>query len=127
MSTKEYPIEPAGSKISAMRKIGLKKIRESLMLSKTELARMADISPITITRIEQGFPCRKDTRLKVTVALERSLLEKKNVIPLFIKKNREKRSGIDRRQFSYDTHIPERRSKKDRRNELDEKRRSPIK
>ena len=28
---------------------------------------------------------------------------------------RERRSGIDRRQISYDLHIPERRSRKDRR------------
>ena len=30
-----------------------------------------------------------------------------------------RRSGIDRRQFSYDFHIPEHRSGKDRRSELD--------
>ena len=30
-----------------------------------------------------------------------------------------RRSGIERRQFSYNTHIPERRSGKDRRSGLD--------
>ncbi len=30
-----------------------------------------------------------------------------------------RRSGLDRRQFSYDFHIPERRSGKDRRSGLD--------
>ena len=30
-----------------------------------------------------------------------------------------RRSGFDRREFSYDTHIPERRSGKDRRSGLD--------
>jgi len=104
-----------------MGKIRLKKIRESLMISKTELARMANISPMTITRIEQGFSCRKDTQRKVTLALEETLSERKNVIPLFDMENRDKRSGLDRRQFSYDTHIPERRSEKDRRNGLDGK------
>jgi DNA-binding XRE family transcriptional regulator len=110
-----------------MGKISLKKIRESLMISKTELARMANISPMTLTRIERGLPCRKDTRRKVRLALEETLSDRKNVIPLFYMKNREKRSGLDRRQFSYDTHIPERRSEKDRRNELDGKLKSRTK
>lgn len=82
---------------------------------------MANISPTTITRIEQGFPCRKDTQMKVALALEENQLGRKNVIPLFGMENKEKRSGLDRRQFSYDTHIPERRSEKDRRNELERK------
>jgi len=33
--------------------------------------------------------------------------------------NNERRSGIDRRQFSYFAHIPERRSGKERRNGFD--------
>jgi hypothetical protein len=33
--------------------------------------------------------------------------------------NGDRRLDIDRRQFSYDFHIPERRSGKDRRSELD--------
>jgi hypothetical protein len=33
--------------------------------------------------------------------------------------NGEKRSGIERREFSYDQHIPERRSGKDRRSGFD--------
>jgi len=33
--------------------------------------------------------------------------------------NREKRSGLDRRQYSYDKHIPERRADQNRRNKLD--------
>ncbi|MBW2591738.1 MAG: helix-turn-helix transcriptional regulator, partial [Deltaproteobacteria bacterium] len=38
------------------------KIRESLLMSKAELARKANVSPITITRIEKGMPCRMETR-----------------------------------------------------------------
>jgi len=38
---------------------------------------------------------------------------------LFIKDNGSRRSGIERRQFLYTAHIPERRSDKDRRNGLD--------
>jgi DNA-binding XRE family transcriptional regulator len=52
-----------------MDKNNLKKIRESLMLSKTELARQANVSPITITRIEKGMPCRMETQRKIILAL----------------------------------------------------------
>ena len=37
----------------------------------------------------------------------------------FLKNNGGRRSGIDRRQFSYDYHIPERRSDNERRSRLD--------
>ena len=47
----------------------LKEIRESMLMSKAELARKANISPITITRIEKGMPCRLDTKRKVLLAL----------------------------------------------------------
>ena len=40
------------------------------------------------------------------------------VIASFIKYNEDKRLGLDRRQFSYDKHIPERRSGQDRRTNL---------
>ena len=40
--------------------------------------------------------------------------------------NKEKRSGLDRRQYSYDKHIPERRSDQDRRSKLDGFVKSPI-
>ncbi|MDP6394974.1 MAG: helix-turn-helix transcriptional regulator [Desulfobacterales bacterium] len=36
----------------------LKEIRESLLLGKPELAKRANVSPITISRIENGMPCR---------------------------------------------------------------------
>ncbi|MBW1693104.1 MAG: helix-turn-helix transcriptional regulator [Deltaproteobacteria bacterium] len=52
-----------------MDKNNLKKIRESLMLSKTELARQANVSPITITRIEKGMLCRMETQRKIILAL----------------------------------------------------------
>ncbi len=47
----------------------LKKTRESMLMSKAELARMANVSPITITRIEKGMPCRVDTKRKILLAL----------------------------------------------------------
>jgi predicted transcriptional regulator len=62
-----------------MSKNTLKKIRESLMISKTELAKKAKLSPITIARIEQGMPCRTETKRKILLALGLKISEKKKV------------------------------------------------
>lgn len=47
----------------------VKKMREEKMLSKTELARLAGISPLTLNRIEQGKDCRMATKRKILLAL----------------------------------------------------------
>ena len=47
----------------------LKKTRESMLMSKAELARHANLSPITISRIEKNMPCRLDTQRKILLAL----------------------------------------------------------
>jgi predicted transcriptional regulator len=39
------------------------------MISKAELSRKAKISPVTLTRIEQGKQCRMETKRKVILAL----------------------------------------------------------
>lgn len=52
-----------------MAKNSLKKTRESLLMSKAELARQANVSPITISRIEKGMPCRLETKRKILLAL----------------------------------------------------------
>ncbi|MBE9529607.1 MAG: helix-turn-helix transcriptional regulator [Proteobacteria bacterium] len=57
----------------------LKKVRESMLLSKSELARKAGISPLTIDRIERGFPCRVDTKRKIIQALGLKISEKNKV------------------------------------------------
>jgi DNA-binding XRE family transcriptional regulator len=57
----------------------LKKIRESLMMSKAELSRKAGISPITITRIENGMPCRMETKRKILLALGYKISDKNKV------------------------------------------------
>ena len=57
----------------------LKKIRESLMMSKAELSRKAGISPITITRIEDGMPCRMETKRKILLALGYKISDKNKV------------------------------------------------
>jgi len=62
-----------------MSKNPFRKFRESLMISKAELARKADISPITITRIEQDKPCRTETKRKILVALGVKISDKNKV------------------------------------------------
>jgi DNA-binding XRE family transcriptional regulator len=62
-----------------MAKNSLKKIRESLLMSKSELAREANVSPITITRIEQGMPCRMETKRKILLALGFKLSDKNKI------------------------------------------------
>jgi DNA-binding XRE family transcriptional regulator len=57
----------------------LKTIRESLMMSKAELSRKAGISSVTITRIENGMPCRMETRRKIILALGYKISEKNKV------------------------------------------------
>jgi DNA-binding XRE family transcriptional regulator len=55
--------------VKNIEKNSLREIRESLMMSKAELSRNADISPLTISRIEQGMPCRMKTKRKILLAL----------------------------------------------------------
>jgi DNA-binding XRE family transcriptional regulator len=57
----------------------VKKIRESKMLSKTELARLAGISPLTLDRIERGKACRLSTKRKVLLALGLKISQKHRV------------------------------------------------
>jgi len=47
----------------------LKETRESMLMSKSELARQANVSPITINRIEKNMPCRMETQRKILLAL----------------------------------------------------------
>lgn len=48
-------------------------------MSKAELAREAQVSPITITRIEKGMPCRMETKRKILLALGLQLSEKNKI------------------------------------------------
>ena len=52
-----------------LKKNKLKQVRESLMVSKSELARNAGLSPITVDRVEKGMDCRMDTKRKIIKAL----------------------------------------------------------
>jgi len=45
-------------------------------MGKSELARRAGISPLTIGRIEKGLPCRVETKRKIMKALGYKLLDR---------------------------------------------------
>ena len=62
-----------------MTKNSLKQVRESLLVSKSELAREANLSPITISRIEEGKPCRLETKRKILLALGYRLSDSKKI------------------------------------------------
>ena len=57
----------------------LRETRESMLVSKAELARKAKVSPITITRIENGYPCRLETKRKILLALGLKLSDKNKI------------------------------------------------
>ena len=59
----------------------IRKIREELLMSKTELARNAEVSPLTISRVEQGKPCRMETKRKIILALGYDISDKSALFP----------------------------------------------
>ena len=67
------------NRFKKMSENSLKEIRESLMISKTELSRNANISALTITRIERGKPCRMETKRKIVLALGLELSDRNKV------------------------------------------------
>ena len=50
-------------------------------MSKTELARAAEVSPATINRIEQGKSCRMETKRKIIEALGYAVSDKSILFP----------------------------------------------
>jgi len=48
----------------------LRELRENRMVGRSELARKARVSKLTIARIERGESCRKDTKTKILAALD---------------------------------------------------------
>ena len=49
----------------------VKKFREAVPLSISELARKAELTPQTIAKMEKGLPTRKNSELKVAKALQK--------------------------------------------------------
>ncbi len=57
----------------------LRQARETLLMSKAELARKAGVSPITIDRIEKGKTCRMETKRKILLALGLTSADKNKI------------------------------------------------
>jgi len=57
----------------------VRRIRIERMMSKAELARRANLSVLTIDRVEKGFGCRMDTKRKILEALDLSLADRVRV------------------------------------------------
>lgn len=55
--------------------------RESLLLSKAELARKAGVSVLTIDRVENGYPCRMDTMRKILLAFGLTPADREKIFP----------------------------------------------
>ena len=60
-------------------KNNVKAIRESRLMSKSELARKAGISVLTIGRVERGEECRMETMRKIILALGYALEDRNKV------------------------------------------------
>ncbi|MDD2539842.1 MAG: helix-turn-helix transcriptional regulator [Desulfuromonadaceae bacterium] len=57
----------------------VKSIRESRLMSKSELARKANVSVLTVARVERGEECRMETMRKIILALGYSLEDRNKV------------------------------------------------
>lgn len=57
----------------------VKSIREAKLMSKSELARKAAVSVLTVARIERGEDCRMETMRKIILALGYTLEDKNKV------------------------------------------------
>ncbi|MEM7607923.1 MAG: helix-turn-helix transcriptional regulator [Myxococcota bacterium] len=57
----------------------VKKFRIERMMSKAELARRANLSVLTVDRVEKGFGCRMNTKRKILEALGLSLADRVRV------------------------------------------------
>jgi DNA-binding XRE family transcriptional regulator len=57
----------------------VKKLREKMLMSKSELARKAGISTVTVDRIERGESCRVETMRKIILALGYTLEDRNQV------------------------------------------------
>lgn len=71
--------EKKSSNVEGYCKNSVKAIRESLLMSKAELARKAGLSVLTVSRIENGIDCRMDTKRKIILALGLTLADKEKV------------------------------------------------
>jgi DNA-binding XRE family transcriptional regulator len=73
------PATPKKKKKKGKKPNNVRKIRIERMMSKAELARRANLSVLTIDRVEKGFGCRMDTKRKILEALGLSLADRVRV------------------------------------------------
>jgi DNA-binding XRE family transcriptional regulator len=59
----------------------IKQTREARLMSKSELARKAGVSALTIDRIEKGHHCQIGTKRKILLALGFKLSERGKIFP----------------------------------------------
>ena len=71
--------KPKATKKSGNKPNNVRKIRIERMMSKAELARRANLSVLTIDRVEKGFGCRMDTKRKILEALGLRLADRVRV------------------------------------------------
>jgi DNA-binding XRE family transcriptional regulator len=57
----------------------VRRVRLERMMSKAELARRANLSVLTVDRVEKGYGCRMDTKRKILEALGLSLADRVRV------------------------------------------------
>ena len=62
-----------------MSKNNVRKIREQLLMSKSELAKAAGISVLTVGRVERGEDCRMSTKRKIIKAFGLNVGDKERV------------------------------------------------
>jgi DNA-binding XRE family transcriptional regulator len=62
-----------------MKENSLKQTRINMMYSRSELARKAGVSPMTIERLEKGEDCRLDTKRKILLALGLAIEDKDKI------------------------------------------------
>jgi DNA-binding XRE family transcriptional regulator len=59
----------------------IKQLRESLLMTKAELARKAGLSALTIDRIERGEVCRISTKRKIILAFGLKIEDRNKIFP----------------------------------------------
>lgn len=73
------PAQKSQASKSKKKPNNVRQIRIERMMSKAELARRANLSVLTIDRVEKGFGCRMDTKRKILEALGLSLADRVRV------------------------------------------------
>jgi DNA-binding XRE family transcriptional regulator len=79
----EPPQRASGDRVprvrNARKQNNVGKLRVEYMISKAELARRANLSVLTIDRVEKGYGCRMDTKRKILQAFGLSLADRVRV------------------------------------------------